>query len=354
MSDLLSAYRRTGADHPWSDPRAPHGTRFEGWYWRLTDVARRTVVVALCGLNRDALGRTWGTVGLAAAGPDVPPGFVAAGAVDLAEVDGDALRLGGDGPLRAHATPWALSLDAGPGAALRIALANPVGWPGRLGGVGLGHLVPRLSQYWHPHLLGADVQGHATVDGVRLPLDGAVAYAEKNWGDGFPRAWWWGQAHGFERPDVCVAFAGGEVGCGPLRTRATALVARVGDDVVRLGEPLLAPVRHELGPGTWTLRGHGLHGGEIELEGVADPAGGHDLPVPVPAMRTHVGGARQHLDGTVRVRVRRRGRTLFAGTSTLAGLERGAVVSSAAPWTSVPRSTTSSPAPSPRTSAPAM
>ena len=47
----------------------------------------------------------------------------------------------------------------------------------------------------------------------RIDLDGAVAYAEKNWSNGgFPASWWWGQAHGFGDADVCVAFAGGRAG----------------------------------------------------------------------------------------------------------------------------------------------
>ena len=48
-------------------------------------------------------------------------------------------------------------------------------------------------------------------------LDGWQVYGEKNWGKGgFPESWWWGQAHGFDEPSVCVAFAGGQVLIAPL------------------------------------------------------------------------------------------------------------------------------------------
>ena len=50
----------------------------------------------------------------------------------------------------------------------------------------------------------------------------------------------------------------------------------------------------------------------------------HLLPVPVPHERRRLDDwAPQHLTGSLRVSVRRRGRTLYEGTSALAGLERG-------------------------------
>ena len=61
----LSSYRRTGADPPFGDPRRAHGTRFEGYYWRLTDVAAGRVAIVLCGVCRDAAG-PWAIVALAA------------------------------------------------------------------------------------------------------------------------------------------------------------------------------------------------------------------------------------------------------------------------------------------------
>ena len=63
--------------------------------------------------------------------------------------------------------------------------------------------------------------------------DGAVVYAEKNWGPRFTEHWWWGQAQGFPGADACVAFAGGRV----LGGAPTSVVTRVEDRVLRLAPP---------------------------------------------------------------------------------------------------------------------
>jgi hypothetical protein len=203
---------------------------------------------------------------------------------------------------------------------LDATFSEPLPWPRRaFGALGPAHVVPGLSQYWHPWLLRARVSGRACVGADAIDLDGAVVYAEKNWGaGGMPPAWWWGQAHGFERPDVCVAFAGGRAGLGPVRATATALVVAVGNDVRSVVRPV-RPLRVAVDERGWRLAGAG-----IEVEAHADGVAPHLLPVPVPHERRRLDDwAPQHLTGTLRVSVRRRGRTLYEGTSELAGLERG-------------------------------
>src|SRR4051794_28167911 len=114
---MLSAYRRTGADLPFGDPRRPHGVAMEGWFWRITAPSSGVVVIALAALNRDAGGRTWGTVGLGAH----PGGFQRAEVVqDVgagAEADGTALRIG----TALEATPGGLRVDLGDHARLEVA-----------------------------------------------------------------------------------------------------------------------------------------------------------------------------------------------------------------------------------------
>jgi tocopherol cyclase len=319
---MLALYRRTGADLPFADPRGYHGVAMEGYFWRLTHVASGTVLIVLASINRDRDGATWGTVGLAG-----HPGAFARSAA-VAQASGERRGLGvwaGEGGrtcVRADAS--SLHVDLGPDARVDVRFEDAVHWPrAAFGGIGAAQSIPALSQYWHPHLLGGRVVGTATVAGRRLDLDGATVYGEKNWGrGGFPPAWWWGQAHGFAREDVCVAFAGGRAGIGPLKVLSTSLVVRVGDDVVRAVRPL-HPMHVDVGYRGWHLRARTARH-TIELDGQANGTPPHALPIPIAAERRNLeGAAAQYLASEVRLHVRRGRRTLFRGESALAGLERG-------------------------------
>jgi hypothetical protein len=325
---MLAAYRRTGADPPFGDPRGYHGVGMEGHYWRITQPSTGAVVVAIVAISRDDEGRPWAMGSLAAH----PAGAVRSATLPeaWAAPRGLALR-GGDaaGGRGAAAPPATGSSFAADERSLRIALddsrlevafADPLPWPRQtFGALGPAQAIPGLSQYWHPWLLRARVTGSARIGGADIDLDGATVYAEKNWGvGGMPPRWWWGQAHGFDRPDVCVAFAGGRAGIGRLRTTATALVVALGSEVrsvVRPPRPLDVAVDER----SWRLSGGG-----IEVEGHAEGVAPHLLPVPVPHERRRLDDwAPQHLAATLRLKVRRRGRTLYEGTSNLAGLELG-------------------------------
>jgi hypothetical protein len=313
---LLRRYRAMGADLPWGDLCAAHGVPMEGYFWRFTDALAGRVVVALCGVSRSPKG-AWATVAVAGH----PGGFAREAVTSTAAVDGRALGVRAGGAFAAQ--PGRVRLELGPDARLDVRILDGCEWPRRaLGGCGAAHLIPALGQYWHPHLLGGRAVGQAVLGDEVIDLDGAHVYAEKNWGRGFPEQWWWGQAQGFERPDVCVAFAGGDVAIGRAGMRPTAVVVRVGATVIRLGDPLLSPVRAEVGDGRWKLSGRGPRW-SVEAEGRASVETAHVLPVPLPAERRSVPGALEHLAAPLRLVVRRRGRVVFAGESALAGLEHG-------------------------------
>jgi hypothetical protein len=311
---MLAAYRRTGADPPFGDPRGYHGVGMEGHFWRITQPRTGAVVVAILAISRDADGRPWAMASLAAH----PGGAVRSATLPDAHASARGLAVGAGAAFTADER--SLRIDLGEDARLEATFAQAVAWPRRaFGALGPAQAVPWLSQYWHPWLLRGEVRGSARVGAEAIDLDGAVVYAEKNWGrGGMPPAWWWGQAHGFDRPDACVAFAGGRAGIGRLRTTATALVVALGGEVHSVVRPL-RPVRVAVDERGWRLAGGG-----IELDAHADGTQPHLLPVPVPHERRRLDDwAPQHLTGTLHLRVRRRGRTLYEGTSHLAGLERG-------------------------------
>ena len=196
VSRLHDAYRRTGADLPFGDPRRAHGVAMEGYYWRLSDPASGRCVIALCGVCR-ARGRA-GPLGRR--GARRPPRRLralarprTAAAADDAALGAAAWEAGGAPVLRG--SERRIAVDLGPGARLEAVLEGRDEWPRRaLGGLGIAQAAPGLPQYWHPVVLGARVRGEAMLGGETVSLDGWDAYVEKNWGGTFPGEWWWGQA----------------------------------------------------------------------------------------------------------------------------------------------------------------
>ena len=120
-----------------------------------------------------------------------------------------------------------------------------------------------------------------------------------------------------------MAFAGGQVHSGPLRTEVTALVMRLpGGRVVRLGNPVVSPVRADVGDDVWALEGRG-YGWRIRVTGRSPLSRAHVLPVPLPSEKRNSAGAIEHLSGELEVEVRRYGRLVWRDRSSLAALEHG-------------------------------
>jgi len=323
---LAAPYRASGADLPFGSLTSGHGVAMEGYFWRLTDTVARRVVTALIGVQRSSLG-PWALVGLGAH----PGRFWRQGVLMDAQArpDGPGARAGavffGD--------DRRIVVDLAPDARLDVTLSDLKWWPRTrpFGGSSWFQLIPGLNQYWHPWLMGARADGTATVGDETWRLSDAQVYAEKNWGSGgFPTMWWWGQAQGFAEPHACVAFAGGEVSVGSIRTEITALVVRLPDGtLLRLGNPGTSPVRAMITDESWVLRGRSRCW-QVELEGHAQMADALVLPVPLVEERRAAPGALEHLGATMSVRVRRRGRLVWEGTSRLAGLEHGGLERAAA------------------------
>jgi hypothetical protein len=311
----LSTYRSTGADPPFADPARAHGSAMEGYYWRVVDAEAGRVLVALCGVCRAADG-PWAAVALAAH----PGGFVRHALVAPAAGEADGFGAKAAGTLRGSA--GGLSIRLGDDTWVDLRLRSTLLWPGRIfGALGPAHVVPGLAQYWHPVVLAAAADGEASLGGVRVRFDGATAYAEKNWGPGFAGHWWWGHADAFPAADATVAFAGGRVSLAGRTVPATAVVVRLGTQVLRFAPPL-AKVRAAVTGGIWRIRARSPRH-IVEIEGRATDAVPHILPVPDVDDRRVDMRSTQYLAGVLRLRVWRGRRALFDEESPLAGLELG-------------------------------
>lgn len=309
---LDSAFRRTGATLPLGDPRPSHDAEMEGYFWRVTDVAGGRVVVVLCGVNRHRDG-DWATVAIASH----PGGFVRSGVLTHAHASPDRLLVQAENGAFL-ADDHHVHADLGDGALVDISLTDLVGWPLKLGGGGLFSAVPFLGQYWHPHVLGGSAAVTAEIGDERWSIDDGDIYAEKNWGAGFPERWWWGQAQGFERPDVCVAFGGGLLTAGRLRANVGGIVVRIGPDVIRMTPPF-ARINSAVHDDSWQIRGRTISH-QIRISGHGrGPA--HILPVPIPSQRRNIDTDDEHLAGHLELTVT--GAHDFHGESNLAGLEVG-------------------------------
>ncbi|WP_241386506.1 tocopherol cyclase family protein [Rhodococcus sp. CH91] len=329
---LWTRYRASGADLPFGDPLAAHDVAMEGYFWRFTQPETGRVVIALCGVNRaDAIpavedapdpagtGPRWATLGLAAH----PGGFLRTTAHPMAAADPG--RLGASAGDAFRGDSGRVWMDLGDDARLDVRVSALRPWPRRrFGASSVFHSVPALNQYWHSWLLGGEVEGYAILGDEKWDLTGSQVYGEKNWGKGgFPESWWWGQAQGFADARACVAFAGGQVHSGPLRTEVTAVVVALPDGrVVRLGNPVTSPVHATVTDESWVLRGRNARW-SVEISASSPIGAAHVLPVPLPAERRNVAGSIEHLGGSMKVTVRERGRLAWEDESSLAALEHG-------------------------------
>ncbi len=321
-------YRTSGADLPFGHPDRAHGVAMEGYYWRITDAASRLVIIALIGVQTDETGR-WALIGLGTS-----DGFWRQAILPTAETRLDGIGARAKGPGASFfGSDGRVVVDLGPDARLDVRLRALARWPAKrpFGGSSWFQSIPGLNQYWHPWLLGARSSGTIVAGGQRQDIVDAQVYGEKNWGKaGFPDSWWWGQAQGFPEPSACVAFAGGQVVAGPLRTEVTALVVRLPDGrLVRLGNPVTSPVHARISDGRWELDGRSREW-TISVRARAPLSSALILPVPLVGQRRAVPGDIEHLAGLLRVTVARRRRTVWVGESQLAGLEHGGLERAAA------------------------
>ena len=163
-------------------------------------------------MSRDARRRD---AGRRSGSPRIPAASSARRSCQHAEAD--PRRLGvraGDAAARRRGRP---RRRPGPGrpAARALRRSASAGRGARSAASGSGTSSPGLGQYWHPHMLDArvDRRGASSASGA-IALDGARAYAEKNWTPyraRLPVGVVVGAGARVRGEDVCVAFAGGRL-----------------------------------------------------------------------------------------------------------------------------------------------
>jgi tocopherol cyclase len=311
----VSVYRRTGADVPFGDPLPSHGTEMEGWFWRLSDPATGRVVVALCSANRHPDG-DWSTAAIALH----PGGVVRSAEIQRTQADRATFRVTAqsDGN-HVVATSDRLAMTIGD-CSLDLTLRDRHTWSGAFGGGGFVSAVPFLNQYWHPYRLDGSASGTVRCGQEEWTFTEATLYCERNWGAGFPRRWWWGQAHDFGDRDVCVAFSGGLLEFGPLGAHVTGVVIRLEDRLLRITPP--AWVSCTSGDDRWRIRARTLRY-SVDIDGHGTSEGPHVLPVPLPSQRRNIDSDYEYLAGELHCTVREWGRVIFDGTTEFAALEVG-------------------------------
>jgi len=318
---------------------------FEGWYSRLTLPAEETSVAliyavfdpgaktARTGVEAQALVAAPGGVRAArAAAADVSRFAAAPHALDVRQAFG-----GGEA--------FAMTSTAHRGRVGDVewdfSVAPAVGWGGRFDDAGarqystagwLAALGPLVS----PHYQVLQSLGHATgvvrAWGREYAFARAPFYAEKNWGRGFPRRWWWIQCNAFDDPAREVTLTA--TGATRALLAGSALLARE-EDVALIG----LHVDGEFLPfpdvewtvdawGTWRVRG-AYDGATVDIVATAPP-GDAGAPVRVPTPEGMRPGARETYRGSLSVEVRRGGAVVLSATSSLACLEVGG--DHAAPW----------------------
>lgn len=199
---LDEIYRRTGATLPFGDPLPSHGAEMEGYFWRVTDVARERVIVVLCGISRHTEG-AWATVAVAA-----HPG----GCVRSAMIP--------------NATPRRMSSSCRPATARsRHPLvrstsisATTLAWTCRWRGPWRGRAFSagavcsrscRSSVSTGTRMCSAAARTARLASVKNRGRSKMPTFTQRRTGEPVPRTLVVGQAQGFDRRDVCVAFSGG-------------------------------------------------------------------------------------------------------------------------------------------------
>jgi tocopherol cyclase len=208
-----------------------------------------------------------------------------------------------------------------------------VGWGGRFGAARqystagwLAALGPLLSPHYQVLMSLGHATGWVELDGQRTAFSDAPFYAEKNWGRGFPRKWWWLQCNAFDGVEPASELTLTATGARRSLLAGGALEREEDVGLVGIhfnGEFWPFPeVEWTVAPwGAWRVTAsYADRGTSCTIEAETDDAG---CAVRVPSKSGMVDGARETYRGTLRVTMFDKGREVVSATTRHACLETG-------------------------------
>lgn len=295
---------------------------FEGWYFKVVDVAGEHPMAVIPGVSFSADGSvSHSFVQLMTSGGGTRYFAYPASAFTFGRGE-FGVKVAGNS---FSATGMTLDLADEIGAVTGQVRFGPLSpWPVKLlspGIMGPFRFVPAMETYHGVVSMDHGIDGTLTVDGRALDFDGGRGYIEKDWGRSFPSSWVWAQSNAFGRNGVSVtasvaripwmtgAFVGHIAGMlvdGSLHRFATYTRAKLVSVATRPdgADIVIRDHREEL---------------ELHLNGTVSGA------LKAPTLGSMEGRANESLDGTIDValRVVRGGRAqvLFEGTGRNAGIE---------------------------------
>ncbi|CAL5225421.1 g8236 [Coccomyxa viridis] len=136
---------------------------------------------------------------------DVKEGFQASSTWHQGHIIAEGAGASGDLPSTVQSADWAFRIDPqdgwGPRSGKQAATA---GWLASL---------PVFEPHWQVLMAKGTATGSIDWGGKRYDFKDALAYAEKNWGAGFPKKWWWIVSSSFENePDASLTAVGARRG----------------------------------------------------------------------------------------------------------------------------------------------
>lgn len=204
-----------------------------------------------------------------------------------------------------------------------IDLAGGVAWTETMGGM---TAMEGLETNWTVGTIHSEATGSITFGQETIAVEGALGYADHNWGTFFPREWIWLQTSTFDEGRAAIAASGGTVPMGDLEIEAMMIGLLLDEEMITFRTQDLDRITWEAERGTWSIEGERSRE-RISIQGTCESDRMFHLLAPTPdGMQPR---AWETLLGTLEVIYERRDTTddawqsVYQATASQAALEIG-------------------------------